>query len=231
MLETNRVKMKIKNRKKKKRRLTYIFWCIVLVISIVGGRKIYMYKKANSIVKYLITEGKGEYDISIIRGKREEFEKSLNIKELDYGFDNNLKFGNDPKVLVYHHTAASNLSPEVINNDHKAKGWGGIGYHFYIRKDGSIYRGRPEECIGAHAIGRNYDSIGICLEGNFEEEGVSSKQKEALINLSADMIIKYNLEDSIGHRDVYKTLCPGKNFPMQEIKESVSNRIRAEFNK
>ena len=39
------------------------------------------------------------------------------------------------------------------------------------------------------------------------------------------MIIKYNLEDSIGHKDVYETLCPGAHFPMEEVKEKISNRI------
>lgn len=229
MLEVNRERVSFKKRRRKRRKLTNVFLCILLIISIVGIRKVYTYVKVNSTVKYLNNMGKGSYDIRSIKDKREEFERGLNIKDLDYGFDDNLKFGNNPKVLVYHHTAASNLSAEVINKDHKEKGWGGIGYHFYIRKDGTIYRGRPEECIGAHAIGRNYDSIGICLEGNFEEENVTNKQKESLINLSVDMIIKYNLEDSIGHKDVYETLCPGKSFPMKEIKERVSDRILEEF--
>ncbi|WP_294349258.1 peptidoglycan recognition family protein [uncultured Clostridium sp.] len=224
MIEVHKLR-KVKLRRKRRRRLKYLFLFILLIVFFIGGRSFLLYKKANSTIKYLNTMGKGEYDIRNIRDKREEFENALNIKEVNYGFDDNLKFGNNPKVLVYHHTASSKLDPEVINKDHKEKGWGGIGYHFYIRKDGSIFRGRPEECIGAHAIGRNYDSIGICLEGNFENEDVNEKQKEALINLSIDMIIKYNLEDSIGHKDVYETLCPGAHFPMEEVKEKISNRI------
>ena len=117
------------------------------------------------------------------------------------------------------------MSPEQIHDMHLQRGWSGIGYHFYIRKDGTIYRGRKEEMIGAHAKGRNRDSIGICLEGNFEEELITYKQMNSLVKLSADMIIKYNIEESERHKDVYNTLCPGKNFDIKEIQEKVADEL------
>ena len=36
---------------------------------------------------------------------------------------------------------------------------------------------------------------------------------KSLVKLSADMIIKYNLNDVLGHRDVYETLCQEKTYP------------------
>ena len=42
-----------------------------------------------------------------------------------------------------------------VHNRHLSAGWSGIVYHFYIRKDGSIHRGRPEDSISAHALGYN----------------------------------------------------------------------------
>lgn len=100
--------------------------------------------------------------------------------------ENNLKFGtmdirNTTEQIVCHHSGVTVLqSVEIIHDYHKnTKGWAGIGYHFYVRKDGSIYRGRPENTVGAHAVGANYNSIGICFEGNFSKEKMSEEQLNA----------------------------------------------------
>lgn len=198
------------------------------MLSIYTVRNVSAERSSQENTEYLLTMGAGEYNIKDFQEKRLAYERSLDIKELDYKLDDSIEKVNNPTVLVYHHTAALGLTPESINEDHKGKGWGGIGYHFYIRKNGTIYRGRPEEYIGAHAIGKNYDSIGICLEGDFEREEPTEAQKSSLVKLSTDMIIKYNLKDAIGHRDVYETLCPGEKFPMEEIKERVKEEILKE---
>ena len=54
-------------------------------------------------------------------------------------------------LIVLHHSASADVSAAEIHGWHRAKGWAGIGYHFVIRKNGSIERGRPQEMIGAHA--------------------------------------------------------------------------------
>ncbi|WP_310939438.1 peptidoglycan recognition family protein [Clostridium sp. SHJSY1] len=218
-------RIKFEKKMKRRRVKTYIVIGVILMLSIYTVRNVSAEKSPQENVEYLLTMGVGEYNIKDFQEKREEYEKSLDIKELDYKLDEDIEKDNNPTVLVYHHTAAEGLTPENINKDHKGKGWGGIGYHFYIRKNGTIYRGRPEEYIGAHAIGKNYDSIGICLEGDFEVEEPTEAQKSSLVKLSTDMIIKYNLKDAIGHRDVYETLCPGEKFPMEEIKERVRDEI------
>jgi len=57
--------------------------------------------------------------------------------------------------------------------DHQARGFRTCGYHIYIKRDGSIYNGRPLNVVGAHAgSGHNTNSIGICYEG-----GLNSKLK------------------------------------------------------
>ena len=53
----------------------------------------------------------------------------------------------------------------MIDQWHKARGFAKIGYHYFIRFDGTIERGRGLEEIGAHAEGCNKDSVGICLAG------------------------------------------------------------------
>lgn len=208
-------------KKMKKRRRNTITVSSILLISIILSIGYYIFYRENDKSKYLLNMGAGDYKIKVLKSKLEEYEKQLNINEIDYKWSGTLEEGNKPTDLVFHHTASKTLAPEDINNMHIQEGWGGIGYHFYIRKDGTIYRGRPENIVGAHAIGRNRNSIGICLEGNFETEDPTEEQKNSLVKISTDMIIKYNLEGILGHRDVYETLCPGKNFPMEEIKNRV----------
>lgn len=70
--------------------------------------------------------------------------------------------------VVFHHSACHG-SVEDIHRMHLANGWSGIGYHIYIRLDGKVYKGRPIDMIGAHASGVNYNTIGVCCEGNFEK--------------------------------------------------------------
>lgn len=165
------------------------------------------------------------YNIQYTDEELKETLKELKIVEPKYNWSGNLNYTNVPKVLVYHHTAISEMSAEQIDKFHKEKGWDGIGYNFYIRKDGVIYRGRPENAEGAHTIGKNTTSLGICLEGNFEEEKPTKEQNLSLERLSTYLAIKYDIKDIIGHRDVYETLCPGKNFNIEEEKKRVINNL------
>lgn len=61
--------------------------------------------------------------------------------------------------------ASMDIGVDEIRKWHKEKGWSDIGYHFVIRRNGTIETGRPIEIPGAHVKGHNHDSIGICLIG------------------------------------------------------------------
>jgi len=54
---------------------------------------------------------------------------------------------------------------EDIHEWHLARGWSGIGYHYVICEDGALERGRPHYWKGAHVVGHNRNSLGICLIG------------------------------------------------------------------
>ena len=54
---------------------------------------------------------------------------------------------------------------------HRHRGFNGTGYHYYIRKDGTVHLTRPVERIGAHVKGFNANSIGICYEGGLDCRG------------------------------------------------------------
>ncbi|WP_252224056.1 peptidoglycan recognition family protein [Clostridium sp. ZBS2] len=163
--------------------------------------------------------------ISTLQRKLPSLKKELGIREVDYKWSGDLEYNNKPILLVFHHAASSNLTPYKIHEMHVGKNWSGIGYHFYIRKDGTIYRGRPEESIGAHIKGQNNNTLGICIEGNLEEEEPTEQEIEALEKLSTYLIIKYNISGVQGHGDTYDTLCPGENFPMENVKEAITSEI------
>lgn len=136
--------------------------------------------------------------------------------------DTNLDFGSLSKRksttrIILHHAAAESCDAATIHQWHLNKGWSGIGYHFVVRKNGSIERGRPEDTVGAHALNNNSDSIGICFEGNFETETMPETQKAAGKELVAYLKQKYGISTVQKHKDVTSTACPGKNFPFDEI--------------
>ena len=128
--------------------------------------------------------------------------------------------------IILHHAAAQNCSAEDIHRWHLNNGWSGAGYHFLVKKDGKVYRLRPEDKVGAHAYGSNYNSIGICFEGNYMEEDMPEAQKEAGQELVAYLKNKYNITTVQKHKEVCATSCPGDKFPFDEIANSeASNEI------
>lgn len=142
------------------------------------------------------------------------------VKPKDYNLQfTNLTPRDDTSRIVIHHTGNptdDDLSAEQLHRSHLNLGWAGVGYHFIVRKDGSIELGRPVECVGAHAEGFNYCSIGVRVCGNFNLAEPTEAQLNALPMLLADICEAYGLiaSDSIvmGHRDLMATACPGDNL-------------------
>ncbi|WP_231181820.1 peptidoglycan recognition family protein [Clostridium botulinum] len=148
--------------------------------------------------------------------------------------DKNLKFksltyGNNPKMVLLHHAEWSNCSVEDIHRCHIVdKGWSGIGYHYFVRKDGSIYKGRPDNVIGAHCKGHNTNTLGICAEGDYMKEVMPAAQKQAIIDLCIYLKQKYSGIVFKGHKEApYSTNCPGVNYPLQKIKNAVNGQAAA----
>lgn len=118
--------------------------------------------------------------------------------------------------IVLHHMAG-NGSADDIHRSHLASGWSGIGYHFYVRKDGSVYRGRPISAVGAHAKGYNQVSVSVCFEGNFETEKMTDIQIKSGRELMAYLIGIYPYAAIKKHGEFNATACPGRYFPFDEI--------------
>lgn len=138
------------------------------------------------------------------------------IIEEKYNFKSSPGIRRVTSQIILHH-AAANCTPQEIHKWHLNNGWTGIGYHFVIAKDGSVFRGRAENWVGSHASSNNSNSIGICFVGNFENESPTTQQIVAGKELVSFLISKYGKISIKGHRDVNSTSCPGKNFPMGEF--------------
>ena len=106
------------------------------------------------------------------------------------------------------------ISVDTIRQWHIRRGWSDIGYHFVIYLDGSVHEGRPLERIGAHTIGHNRNSIGVCYIGGMNKEYTKAKdtrttaQKESLKNLLMSYKNKYKDIKIYGHRDFANKACP-----------------------
>lgn len=127
----------------------------------------------------------------------------------------------DVQYIVIHYSATPverDFSADDIDAMHKRRGWRGIGYHFYIRKDGTVENGRPLRERGAHIKGHNHHSIGICYEGGVYASDVNTgrdtrtqAQRDAMIRLIRDMLKRYPGAQVIGHKNMpgAATQCPG----------------------
>lgn len=72
------------------------------------------------------------------------------------------------------HASATPPSMDIgaadIRRWHLKRGWLDIGYHYVIRRDGTLEEGRDLNTPGAHVSGHNHSSIGICMVGGTSEE-------------------------------------------------------------
>jgi len=124
-----------------------------------------------------------------------------------------------PLYLVIHHTATDRDTTTFasVKSNHINKGWGDIGYHFFITTN-RCHTGRGETEVGAHcrADGMNFKSLGICLTGNFQVQIPTNWQVSRLEKLVRSLQNKYNIPNNriLAHREVKNaaTACPGKNL-------------------
>lgn len=90
-------------------------------------------------------------------------------------------------ILYRYHSTKRNAGRQEIDRAHRAAGGFGIGYHFVIRKDGTIEEGRDVEVVGSHHEEYNHNSIAICLIGSEP----SSEQQLAFDGLVKMLTSKY----------------------------------------
>jgi len=130
------------------------------------------------------------------------------------------------RAIVQHYSATpieSDFTAADIDRMHRKRGFKGIGYHYFIRKDGTIETGRDMSKAGrfeqgAHVRGSNHNSIGICCEGGVRKAapnvGFDSRtpaQIKSQIALIRDLMRRYPGARVVGHKDMpgAATQCPG----------------------
>ena len=121
-------------------------------------------------------------------------------------------------LIVVHCSAVrpdQTSSVAQINTWHHQRGFHlGVGYHYVIRRDGTIEPGRPEWMIGAHCKNHNAHSIGICYEGGLDIRGQpadtrTEAQKAAMRRLLEELHQRYPRAVIVGHHDLNPTKdCP-----------------------
>jgi hypothetical protein len=139
------------------------------------------------------------------------------------------------RFIAVHHSATprENTTVAGITAAHKRKGWPHIGYHRVIGQDGTIAYTLALEEDGFHVWGRNKDTIGICVVGNFEQEYPIRAQIENLEKELLSLCQKLGLSASkiYGHKEVslpfHGTACPGKNLfsLLPGIKKKVGEKL------
>lgn len=141
----------------------------------------------------------------------------LRIVETNLQFRNGLTARSRTDYIVLHHADASRCTVYDVHQWHLNNGWAGIGYAYFVDKQGTVFRGRPHNMVGAHCEGYNYCSLGICAEGNYTQEQMPPVQRQAIAVLLAELAKVYPGARIVGHRDLNATSCPGRYYPFEEI--------------
>lgn len=124
------------------------------------------------------------------------------------------------------HCSATRENQDFDANDirgwHLRRGWFDIGYHYVIKRDGTVEKGRPVTQPGAHARGFNHRSLGICLVGGVESDGKTAEanythaQWDALEQLVIELKRFYPDAEVLGHRDMPRV---NKECPSFDVRE------------
>lgn len=126
-------------------------------------------------------------------------------------------------TIVIHYSATypdQDTTRADIDHMHKQRGFREIGYHWFIRRDGTLEEGRAEGTLGAHVRGHNHNTIGICFAGGLDREtgpnvGVwnpTPAQEATMVQLIRDIQVRWpSAKKVVGHRNLGPTQCPGRD--------------------
>lgn len=120
--------------------------------------------------------------------------------------------------IIIHCTATvegKQVTVADVDRWHRERGFNGIGYHYLIGLNGEVWKGRDETQPGAHCIGHNQHSIGVCYVGGLDKnlkpkDTRTDAQKKALLQLLQELVTKYQLTVSAihGHCEFANKACP-----------------------
>jgi hypothetical protein len=134
----------------------------------------------------------------------------------------------EPIYIAIHHTAGpSSQTPDQIASYHvNSLGWGGVGYHFIISSNGTVYYVGDLTTARANVLNMNNLVIGICLVGNFMNGAIPTENQLNTCNLLCAQLL-FNTpqlsgidgwEDVKGHKELSSTACPGDTWESWKVK-------------
>lgn len=130
------------------------------------------------------------------------------------------------EIIVHCTATPAGRSVKVCDVDrwHRQQGWKGIGYHYLIGLGGEIWQGRSEDEPGAHCVGHNQNSIGVCYVGGLNEKMLPKDtrtpvQTAAMIKLIKSLKAKYPKATVHGHNEYAAKACPC--FDVQKWRKEV----------
>ena len=135
-----------------------------------------------------------------------------------------------PSYIIVHHSLTQDgqvVDTTAIREYHiNIKGYRDIGYNCTVEKIKDEYEalyGRPLTEAGAHTIGYNQRSLGVCVIGNFELAPPTEEQLKVLISRVLKpwmQIFNIPVKNVLGHREVQKNrTCPGKFFNLDDLRK------------
>ena len=127
------------------------------------------------------------------------------------------------RQIVIHHIDHPTADIHEVHRWHLNRDFSGIGYNFFIDKQGNIWSGRGMEATGAHTnppAGMNSASVGIACQGAYHttDTTMPDAQFNALVWLCNEIRKTYGDIPINGHGELAATACPGRNFPLAELK-------------
>lgn len=124
------------------------------------------------------------------------------------------------EIIIHCSATMEGMDYTVADIDcwHRAQGYRKIGYHFVIYRDGSIHVGRSKSEVGAHCIGHNSISIGICYVGGLSADGKpkdtrTPQQKDSLLALIEQLKEEFPGVSIHGHNEFANKACPCFRVP------------------
>ncbi len=138
-------------------------------------------------------------------------------------------------ICIHHSAVAGTVPVEHVAQYHvESQGWPGIGYHYYVKPDGTIYQTQRLETASYHVNNNNHYSLGICVSGNFTYAPPPQIQIDAAAHLTAWLMqeLKIPEKNILGHKEFpdNDTSCPGETWLKRMVwKNMLLDSVRSVF--
>tara|TARA_R110000824_G_scaffold378430_2_gene569975 strand:- start:1464 stop:2012 length:549 start_codon:yes stop_codon:yes gene_type:complete len=138
--------------------------------------------------------------------------------------------------IIVHQTDSEDMgtfSPYYTANYHvNTNNWAGIGYHYYLIDDGTIYQTNEDNLISYHASGNNTNSLSVAITGGHRCELdddnytiINKKKYNALIFVLSKLSNRYNIavDNILGHTETGSPKsCP--NLNLSQLRSDVKKK-------